>query len=108
MEAELPKPTSCGKRSMVVLPVSKHLSVYEQSTGLLSFRCTDCSLDIQVDMLWISDPKALQYVIQTSGYNFPKQPERRAISRLLTDHGLSWAEGQRIDDRILKPISSYP
>ncbi|OSX65860.1 hypothetical protein POSPLADRAFT_1131390 [Postia placenta MAD-698-R-SB12] len=45
------------------------------------------------DMLWISDPKALQYIFQTSGYNFPKQPERRALSRLLGDHGLTWADG---------------
>ncbi|CDO76737.1 hypothetical protein BN946_scf184813.g7 [Trametes cinnabarina] len=45
------------------------------------------------DMLWISDPKALQYVYQTSGYNFPKQPERRVLSRLIGDTGLTWAEG---------------
>lgn len=44
-------------------------------------------------MLWISDPKALQYVYQTSGYNFPKQPERRILSRLIGDTGLTWAEG---------------
>ncbi|EJF60674.1 cytochrome P450 [Dichomitus squalens] len=45
------------------------------------------------DMLWISDPKALQYIYQTSGYNFPKQPERRILSRLVGDPGLTWAEG---------------
>ncbi|KZT01474.1 cytochrome P450 [Laetiporus sulphureus 93-53] len=45
------------------------------------------------DMLWISDPRALQYIYQTSGYSFPKQPERRALSRLLGDHGLTWADG---------------
>ncbi|OSC97587.1 cytochrome P450 [Trametes coccinea BRFM310] len=45
------------------------------------------------DMLWISDPKALQYIYQTSGYNFPKQPERRILSRLIGDTGLTWAEG---------------
>ena len=44
-------------------------------------------------MLWISDPKALQYIYQTSGYNFPKQPERRILSRLIGDSGLTWAEG---------------
>lgn len=48
---------------------------------------------MQEDMLWISDPKALQYVYQTSGYNFPKQPERRILSRLIGDTGLTWAEG---------------
>ncbi|KAI8971016.1 cytochrome P450 [Trametes punicea] len=45
------------------------------------------------DMLWISDPKALQYIYQTSGYRFPKQPERRILSRLVGDTGLTWAEG---------------
>nr|VWO96500.1 Cytochrome P450 monooxygenase CYP52X1 [Ganoderma boninense] len=45
------------------------------------------------DMLWVSDPKALQYIYQTSGYNFPKQPERRILSRLIGDSGLTWAEG---------------
>ncbi|KAI0701013.1 cytochrome P450 [Cerioporus squamosus] len=45
------------------------------------------------DMLWISDPKALQYVFQTSGYSFPKQPERRILSRLVGDTGLTWADG---------------
>ncbi|KAI0785740.1 cytochrome P450 [Abortiporus biennis] len=45
------------------------------------------------DRLWISDSKALHYIFQTSGYNFPKQPERRAVSQLLSDHGLVWADG---------------
>ena len=45
-------------------------------------------------MLWISDPKALQYIFQTSGYNFPKQPERRVLSRLVGDTGLTWADGE--------------
>ena len=47
----------------------------------------------QEDMLWVSDPKALQYIYQTSGYNFPKQPERRILSRRIGDSGLTWAEG---------------
>ena len=46
-------------------------------------------------MLWVSDAKALQYVFQTSGYNYPKQPERRVLSRLIGDTGLTWAEGAR-------------
>ncbi|KAH9949310.1 cytochrome P450 [Amylocystis lapponica] len=46
------------------------------------------------DMLWLSDPKALQYIYQTSGYNFPKQPERRILSRVTGDYGITWAEGE--------------
>lgn len=48
----------------------------------------------QEDRLWISDPKALQYIYQTSGYNFPKAPERRELSRLLMGRGLVWADGK--------------
>ncbi|CAL1711674.1 unnamed protein product [Somion occarium] len=46
------------------------------------------------DRLWVSDPKALQYIYQTSGYNFPKQPERRVLSRLLSGEGILWADGE--------------
>ncbi|GLB37928.1 putative cytochrome p450 [Lyophyllum shimeji] len=45
------------------------------------------------DRLLISDPKALQYIFQTSGYNFIKQPARRELSRITTGKGLLWAEG---------------
>ncbi|RDB25056.1 Leukotriene-B4 omega-hydroxylase 3 [Hypsizygus marmoreus] len=44
------------------------------------------------DRLLISDPKALQYVYQTSGYNFSKQPERRELSRVVSGRGILWAE----------------
>ncbi|EKM53348.1 uncharacterized protein PHACADRAFT_124964 [Phanerochaete carnosa HHB-10118-sp] len=44
--------------------------------------------------LWISDPKALQYIYVTSGYRFTKPPDRRALSRLHSGHGLAWAEGE--------------
>lgn len=46
------------------------------------------------DMLLITDPKALQYIYHTSGYNFPKQPDRRTVSWLMGDHGLTWADGE--------------
>ncbi|KAH8103445.1 cytochrome P450 [Cristinia sonorae] len=45
------------------------------------------------DMLWICDPKALQFIYHTAGYNFPKAPERRALSVLTTDHGLVFVDG---------------
>ncbi|EGO00621.1 hypothetical protein SERLA73DRAFT_178475 [Serpula lacrymans var. lacrymans S7.3] len=45
------------------------------------------------DVLLVSDPKALQYMFQTSGYNFPKQKERRVVSRLLNGPGIVWADG---------------
>lgn len=46
------------------------------------------------DRLFVSDPKALQYIIHTSGYSFPKWPERTEISRVLMGRGLLWADGE--------------
>jgi len=45
------------------------------------------------DALWIADPKALQYIFQTSAYHFPKQKERLVVTRLMNGKGLVWAEG---------------
>ncbi|KDQ56237.1 hypothetical protein JAAARDRAFT_690089 [Jaapia argillacea MUCL 33604] len=45
------------------------------------------------DRLLVSDPKAIQYIFQTSGYNFPKWHERREFSRMVNGRGLTWAEG---------------
>jgi len=50
-------------------------------------------LHVQADGLFISDPKAIHYIFQTSGYNFPKTPESRARARLLQGEGLVWADG---------------
>jgi cytochrome P450 len=46
------------------------------------------------DRLLISDPKALQYIFHTSGYNFLKWPERTEISRILMGRGLLWADDE--------------
>ncbi|KAJ7508829.1 cytochrome P450 [Mycena galericulata] len=46
------------------------------------------------DRLLISDPKALHYIFNVSGYEIIKQPSRRELSRLLTGRGLIWAEGE--------------
>jgi len=46
------------------------------------------------DRLLLSDPKALQYIFHTSGYNFLKWPERTEISRVLMGRGLLWADGE--------------
>ncbi|KAJ3575283.1 hypothetical protein NP233_g1211 [Leucocoprinus birnbaumii] len=45
------------------------------------------------DRLMISDPKALQYIYQTTGYQFQKQAERRAISEAISGKGIIWADG---------------
>ncbi|PFH52187.1 hypothetical protein AMATHDRAFT_74464 [Amanita thiersii Skay4041] len=45
------------------------------------------------DRLLVSDPKALQYIYQTAGYRFHKQPERREMTRLISGRGILWADG---------------
>ncbi|KAG6808981.1 hypothetical protein H0H92_002099 [Tricholoma furcatifolium] len=45
------------------------------------------------DRLHISDPKAVQYIFQSSRYKFPKQLERREASRLVSGRGILWADG---------------
>jgi hypothetical protein len=59
----------------------------------------------QEDRLLISDPKALQYIHQTSGYNFVKQPERREVSRILSGRSILWADGSY--DGYLALIASH-
>ncbi|KAE9408599.1 cytochrome P450 [Gymnopus androsaceus JB14] len=44
------------------------------------------------DRLFVSDPKAMQYIFQTAGYGFLKWPERTEISRVLMGRGLLWAD----------------
>ncbi|KAK0475520.1 cytochrome P450 [Armillaria novae-zelandiae] len=42
---------------------------------------------------WVSDPRALQYIFQTSGYRFIKPQGRKEIRRLITGSGILSAEG---------------
>jgi cytochrome P450 len=52
------------------------------------------STAMQTDMLNISDPKALQYVFQTSGYNFPKTTESIHYYHTLFGDGIITAASQ--------------
>ncbi|KAK0213325.1 cytochrome P450 [Desarmillaria ectypa] len=45
------------------------------------------------DRLLVSDPKALQYMYQTSGYRFIRPPGRKELGRLLNGTGILFAEG---------------
>ncbi|KAF9801427.1 hypothetical protein IEO21_10111 [Rhodonia placenta] len=47
-----------------------------------------------MDALWISDPQALHYILQKSGYTFEKTPERTVLSKLLGDDGLDGADAE--------------
>ncbi|GJJ11713.1 hypothetical protein Clacol_005950 [Clathrus columnatus] len=60
-------------------------------------------------ILYVADPKALYYILNTSGYNFPKTAAGRAGSGILLGKGLFWAEGsQHAQQRkIVTPAFSF-
>jgi hypothetical protein len=42
----------------------------------------------------VADPKALQYILHTSGYNFPKAPDASHTIRMLTGDGVGCTRGK--------------
>ena len=42
----------------------------------------------------MADPKALQYILHTSGYNFPKAPDASHTIRMLTGDGVGSTQGK--------------
>ncbi|KAI0269015.1 cytochrome P450 [Russula aff. rugulosa BPL654] len=46
------------------------------------------------DRLMVADPKALQYILHTSGYNFPKSPDASHTIRMLTGDGVGSTQGE--------------
>jgi len=49
----------------------------------------------QDDRLWVSDPKAIQYILQTSRYNFVKSYAARFALNSATGRGVNGAEGNQ-------------
>lgn len=41
----------------------------------------------------VADPKALQWICATAGYDFPKSPERRVQSLFMNGKSIVWVEG---------------
>jgi hypothetical protein len=41
----------------------------------------------------VADPKALQYILQTSGYRFPKRADARASARMVIGDGIVYVHG---------------
>ncbi len=52
----------------------------------------------------VADPKALQYILQTSGYNFPKTPDASHTIRMLTGDGVGCTKGEFVKAQ-MTPIS---
>lgn len=44
--------------------------------------------------LFISDPLALQHILQTSGYNYPKPPGYNSMDSFFIDKGIVLSEGE--------------
>ncbi|KAF8521630.1 cytochrome P450 [Hysterangium stoloniferum] len=61
------------------------------------------------DVLFTADPKSLQYIYNTAGYNFPKPPEIRLTVALTTGKGVAWVEGEQHarHRKIMNPAFSY-
>ena len=45
----------------------------------------------------VADPKALQYILHTSGYNFSKAPDASHTIRMLTGEGISCTKGRFVE-----------
>ncbi|KAE9410878.1 cytochrome P450 [Gymnopus androsaceus JB14] len=56
-----------------------------------AFRTSSCYGE---DALMVADPRALQYVLHTSGYRFPKTKDSQQITRMISGRGILWAEGE--------------
>ncbi|EGO24688.1 hypothetical protein SERLADRAFT_356230 [Serpula lacrymans var. lacrymans S7.9] len=60
------------------------------------------------DVLWITDPKALQYIFHTSGYRFPKTKAIDQFTKTFTGRGMVAVEGDvhQRQRKILSPAFS--
>ncbi|KAH8998345.1 cytochrome P450 [Lactarius hatsudake] len=63
-----------------------------------------------VNYLSVADPKALQYILHTSGYHFPKGKEVTQVIKLLLGQGVVWAHGttHQRQRKIMTPAFSAP
>jgi len=72
-------------------------------------------LHIQEDRLWIADPKAINHILQKSGYLYAKPSNARERIALLGDGGVASVEGglplitcpPLIPDRLMTPQATY-
>ncbi|KAA1474653.1 cytochrome P450 [Dentipellis sp. KUC8613] len=62
------------------------------------------------DYLMLTDPKALQYILHTSGYRFPKRADNVEMIRLFLGQGLVWAHGEthQRQRKIMNPAFTAP
>jgi len=51
---------------------------------------------VQEDRLWIADPKAINHILQKSGYLYAKPGEVQERLALAVGHGIIWAQGESL------------
>ncbi|KAE9410978.1 cytochrome P450 [Gymnopus androsaceus JB14] len=56
-----------------------------------AFRASICYGE---DSLMVADPRALQYVLHTSGYRFPKSIDAQQVTKMMFGRSIVWAEGE--------------
>ncbi|KAI9452155.1 cytochrome P450 [Russula earlei] len=63
-----------------------------------------------VDHLSLADPKALQYVLHTCGYHFPKGRETTQAIKMTIGQGIIWAHGtaHQRQRKVMSPAFSAP
>jgi len=49
---------------------------------------------VQEDRLWTADPKALNHILQKSGYLYVKPRSAQERTALVAGRGISWAQGE--------------
>ncbi|GJJ15839.1 hypothetical protein Clacol_010117 [Clathrus columnatus] len=62
-----------------------------------------------LDMLYLTDPKALHYILNTTGYTYPKPQQSRATTRLIIGEGLVYAHGDQHakQRKLMNPAFSF-
>ena len=60
--------------------------VFEPLTETIDMR-------VQEDCVWVADPKAINHILQKSGYLYATPSNIREASSLLADRGIIWAHG---------------
>lgn len=62
------------------------------------------SFSPQEDRLWIADPKAINHIFKNSSALYRKLDSTRAMTELIIDRGLAWAEGNVFSNPIYPHI----
>jgi len=89
-------PRELWKRGSLERPLWSTSRVLSSKRPRLVFRAVSETIYtcLQEDRLWIADPKAINHIIQKSGYLYAKSSDILERAGLLTDHGIFWAEGE--------------